>query len=281
MTSARQWWGAMSPAVGNRFLGRYSYIDIPDLAAQGGAVILPVGAVEQHGPHMPLFTDALIVQSLVAGALERLPKDHPFYYLYPLAYSYSMEHADFAGTVTLSAQTTMSVLMDIAQSLARSGFRKLVFLNGHGGNVGLLHVTAREIHIKTGLWVFVIHGGSLAPEGLFDAKERAEGIHAGASETSLVMSLMPEWVREDRILGEYPLLVQDASLLSVEGTFPVAWSTRDVSASGVMGDAEKASSSTGDVLFDGMVEKFTKVLLDIAQFQGTTNLEENAGRSIG
>ncbi len=281
MTSARQWWGAMSDAVGDRFLGRYSYIDIPGLAAKDGAVILPVGAMEQHGPHMPLFTDALIVQSLVAGALERLPEDHPFFYLYPLAYSYSMEHADFAGTVTLSAQTTMSVLMDIAQSLARSGFRKLVFLNGHGGNVGLLHVTAREIHIKTGLWVFVIHGGSLAPKGIFDDKEREEGIHAGASETSLVMSLMPEWVREDRIVGEYPLLIQDASLLSVEGRFPVAWSTRDVSASGVIGDARQASSSTGDALFDGMVEKLSKVLVEIAHFQGATSSEDNAIRIVG
>lgn len=267
MTSALQWWGGMTPAVRDRFLGRYSYVDIPVLAADDGAVILPVGAVEQHGPHMPIFTDALIVQSLVAGALEQLPKEHPFYYLYPLAYSYSLEHADFAGTVTLSAQTTMSVLMDIAQSLAKSGFRKLVVLNGHGGNVGLLHLTAREIRIKTGLWVFVIHGGSLAPKGLFDAKEGEEGIHAGASETSLLMSLMPEWVHADQAVKEYPSLVQGTSLLSVEGTYPVAWATRDVSTSGVIGDAVQASASAGDQLFAGMVQKFTEVLQEIAQFE--------------
>lgn len=279
-SAAGQWWNSMNPEVEERFLGRYTAADIAALNTDQAVVVLPLGAMEQHGPHLPLFTDALVVQSLVAGVFERLPKGHPFYFLYPLGYSYSMEHADFPGTITLQAETTMRVLMDVAESLARSGFHKLVVINGHGGNIGVLHVAAREIRIRTGLSVFVIHGGSLVEKGMFGDYEGEHGIHAGASETSLLMSQMPEWVQAERSVSEYPELAQSDGLLTVEGNFPVAWKTRDISQSGVVGDATMASAETGDLLFQGMVLRLAAVFEEIAAYQADKSKNPQEGVRI-
>lgn len=266
---AKQWWGAMDVNIQERFLGSRAYVEVSSIAQAGGIVIVPLGAMEQHGPHMPLFTDTLVVQSLVIGALLNLPSDHSFYFTYPLSYSYSVEHLSFPGTVALRAETTMMMLMDIANSLARAGFQKVIFLNGHGGNVGLLQVVAREMRIHTGAWFFVVNAGSLAEETPFDDMETQYGIHAGATETSVVLSQMPQWVSLDRIVSEYPVL--SSGMLQLEGRFPVAWVTKDISSTGVIGGATKASKEVGERIFEAMVQKLVQVLLDIAKFNGLSS----------
>ncbi|MFD1677966.1 creatininase family protein [Alicyclobacillus fodiniaquatilis] len=281
MTAAKYWWGCMPERVSERFLGRYSTTEITQMADDGGVVLIPLGATEQHGPHLPLFTDTLIVQSLVAGVLADLPENHPFYFIYPLAYSYSMEHIDFPGTISLSAETTMKLLMDVADALAKSGFRKIVFLNGHGGNVGLLHVVAREIRIKTGISPFVISGGSLMEKGMFDEVESRHGIHAGAYETALLQSLIPNWVDTALSEAEYPAFVKREGQLSIEGSFAVAWKTKDLSASGVIGDPNQATPEMGGHLFSAMVAKLADVLMEIAQFDAVEEGEVHELRVEG
>ncbi|GGJ12765.1 creatininase [Alicyclobacillus cellulosilyticus] len=266
MTDARYWWNGMTKELSERFLPRHSATRAGQIAKEGGVVIVPVGATEQHGPHLPLFTDAIIVQSLLVGALRRLPPDHPFYFLYPIALSYSMEHIGFSGTVALSADTTLRVLMEVGESLSRCGFKKVVFLNGHGGNVGLMHVAAREIRMRTGLWVFVIHAGALHEGIILNERESLYGIHAGAHETSLVMALMPEWVDMENIVSEYPEFLPHLKELTLEGAVAFAWKTSDLTTSGVIGDASHATCELGKRLYNAMVTKLTSVLSEIANF---------------
>ena len=147
-------------------------------AADAGLVaIQPIGAVEQHGPHLPLVTDALIAEAVAAAAAGRC--DGPGHWLLPtLSYGRSTEHLGRAGTIALSAPTLLAVCLDLGRSLAASGVRKLVFVNGHGGQPSLLDVVARDIRDQFGLGVFSVMLSRFGfPEGLTDPDPF--GIHGG------------------------------------------------------------------------------------------------------
>src|SRR5690606_19187439 len=131
-------------AWNERFLPRMTFQQVEQLAKEDAVVILPIGSVEQLGPHMPLMTDALIGEALLTQAFEMLPQEAPLWLLPPIAYGKSNEHIGFAGTISLSAATLEAVLKDIAQSVKNSGFRKLLLFNTHGGNVDLMNVVIRD-----------------------------------------------------------------------------------------------------------------------------------------
>ena len=143
------------PFPAERFL---PYLTTEDVArARQGAArrsSLVVGAIEQHGPHLPTATDLILGVSMLTLAIERLDPSVQLWVLPPLAYGRSVEHEAFAGTVTLSQETLAAVIHDIASSVARSGFRRLVLFNSHGGNVSVLETVARDARRRTGLMVF-------------------------------------------------------------------------------------------------------------------------------
>src|SRR2546423_13688161 len=135
------------------------YLTSPEIAAlpkDRAAVVLSVASVEQHGPHLPCITDSLVGQTILGLALERLRPDVQVWVLPPLCYGKSNEHRPFAGTLTLSAQTLAAVVRDIALSVARAGFRRLVLLNSHGGNPPVLDYIARDLHEETHMQFFSI-----------------------------------------------------------------------------------------------------------------------------
>ena len=124
----------------SRYFAHMTTADIAEINKKEGVVILPIGAVEQHGAHLPLLTDTLIASGGLDRALTQLPDDVNAWALPPMSYGKSNEHINFPGTITFSAETLMAVLRDIGASVARAGFRRLAFLNGHGGNTALLSV---------------------------------------------------------------------------------------------------------------------------------------------
>jgi creatinine amidohydrolase len=247
------------------FLPRLTRFDIERLPKDKAVVVLPVGAVEQHGPHLPVFTDTLIGEACLTEAFERLPHDSGIWLLPPLSYGKSTEHLGHPGTITLQAHTLMLVLRDIADSLQRSGFRKLVLFSTHGGNVDLLNMMAREIRIATGMAVFRLDPGAMQlGEGLLTPLERQVGIHGGDSETSQVLAIQKDWVHMDKAPSEIPNFPSSSALAFRSKAF--AWIMDDLSATGIAGDATAATEEKGRQLLEAAGEKIAEALLEMAAF---------------
>ncbi|MFS0724610.1 creatininase family protein [Paenibacillus sp. 1P07SE] len=249
-----------------RFLPRLTYAEVEAMDKEDALVILPVGAVEQHGPHLPLMTDALIGESLITRTLEQLPESASVWLLPPVSYGKSNEHLDFAGTISLSAATLQSVITDIAVSLQRSGFRRLMLFNTHGGNVDLLNVASREIRVQTGMMVFYVNPHSLdADVDLVTPEEHEYGIHGGDIETSLVMAFKPDWVKADQLVCEMPQ-VTDLQYLTLEGRIRFAWVMSDISRSGIAGDATQATADKGETIATRIASGLALALEEICRF---------------
>lgn len=252
----------------------YPYLTWPEIAEMGDranvVILQPIGAIEQHGPHLPLIVDAAIATAVVGKALSQLDPSIPAYGLPPLHYGKSNEHWHFPGTITLSAQTLIQLLMDIGDSLYRAGFRKWALVNGHGGQPQIMEIVARDLHQKyDDFLVFPLFVWSVPDLPLDDIpdKEKELGIHAGELETSVLLSLLPAQVHMDRAVAEYPHGLPADSLLSMEGARPFAWTTRDLSRSGVLGDPHPATAEKGDRLLSALTNGWVHLITDLHHFQ--------------
>jgi len=255
----------------DRFFPYLTWTDIQSMPDKENVVIIqPIGAIEQHGPHLPIIVDSAIAVSVLGKALTKLDSTVPAYALPPLYYGKSNEHWHFPGTITLSAQTLLTVLTEMAESIYRSGFRKLVLMNAHGGQPQVMEIAARDIHQKYEDFLvfplFTWRVPHIARE-LLSPKELEFGIHAGDAETSLLLSILPEQVKMERAVAEYPHGLPEDSLLSMEGKLPFAWVTRDLTQSGVLGDATVATKEKGDRLLESVSDGWVKVIEDIYKFR--------------
>ena len=252
----------------------FAYLTSPAIAAmldkENVVIIQPMGAIEQHGEHLPLIVDAEISMGVLARALEKLDPAIPAYALPPLYYGKSNEHSTFAGTITMSTQTMLAVLTDIAESIYRAGFRKLAFMNSHGGQPQILEIVARDLHEKHPDFMifplFTWRVPNVAKELLTD-KELELGIHGGDAETSLMLALLPEQVDMEKAVTEYPYGLPENSMLSMEGANPFAWVTRDLTQSGVLGDAKAATQEKGEQILASLVDGWTELIADIYKFE--------------
>lgn len=249
-----------------RFLPRLTSKQIRDMPKENALVILPIGAVEQHGPHLPVMTDALIGEATLTLALERLPADAQVWLLPPIAYGKSNEHLGLPGTVSISAATLQGLVTDIAASLKLSGFGKLLLFNTHGGNVDLLNVVSREIRIAHDMTVFYLSPSSLgAADDVIDPDELAYGIHGGDYETSIVMAIKPDWVQNQWLVSELPN-VGDKRFLTLEGTIRFAWRMADISKTGICGDATKATAAKGEIIQERVADILAEALAELCEF---------------
>jgi creatinine amidohydrolase len=255
----------------HRYYPYLTWPQIRDMPDKGNAVIIqPVASIEQHGPHLPLVVDAALGTAVLGKALAHLDPAIPAYALPTQCYGKANEHWHFPGTITLSAPTLITVLTEVAESLYRAGFRKLVFLNSHGGQPQVLEIVARDVHQKysdfclfpIALWRVPHRGSELMSE-----QERQYGIHAGDGETSMMLYLLPETVRFEQALCEYPQDLPQETLLSMEGRMPFAWVTRDLTCSGVLGDATAATREKGEILSESMAAGWVQLITDIHRFQ--------------
>lgn len=214
---------------------------IPDKAR--ALVIIPSGAIEQHGHHLPVGTDAILNRLWLSCALPRLSADAPVFVAPPITYGKSNEHLGFTGTITISARTLRRQLLALAAELKAMGFRQIAVFNTHGGNSATLVPTLREIQTTLGLRAGMLGGYQRVSQA---PQEAAFGFHAGEWETSLMLAGAPELVRMDRAVCEYPARIDAPGVLRPEGAAAVfAWKTSDVSKSGVMGDPTLATSEKG------------------------------------
>jgi creatinine amidohydrolase/Fe(II)-dependent formamide hydrolase-like protein len=246
--------------------------EIEAIARSDALVIQPIASVEQHGPHLPCYTDSLVAEGLVNRAISLTPEDVNVWVLPVIAYGKSNEHLGFPGTISLSAETLIAVCRDVGRSVSRSGFRKLAFVNGHGGQPHLLEMVARDIREETGLMVFPLFPYRLGvPEGAVSSpEEEALGIHGGELETSLVLALEPDAVHMDRLESggdRVRKLYGDLRYLSLEGALPTAWLTKDLSENGVIGDPTNATVERGERVLAHLAEGLSRVFAEICEFE--------------
>ncbi len=261
----------MHPSIpSNRYFPYLTWSEIANLPNKQNIVILqPMGAIEQHGCHLPLIVDSEICMGVLAKALTNLSFEIPAFCLPPLYYGKSNEHIHFPGTITLSTQTLIAVLTDVATSIYRAGFRKLAFVNAHGGQPQILEIVARDLHQQYPDFsifpLFIWRVPNIAKE-ILSEKEWELGIHAGDAETSVMLALLPDQVNMDKAIAEYPQGLPESSLLSIEGALPFAWLTSDLSKSGVLGDPTVATKEKGDRLLDSLAKGWIQVITDIYHF---------------
>jgi creatinine amidohydrolase len=214
-----------------------------------------------------LNTDALVAEAVAAAVAGDRP-DLGLAVLPVLSYALSSEHLWAPGTISLSPATLLSVLDDLGASLARTGFGKLVFLNGHGGNSALLRVACREIRVHHGLLTFLAHPSVPADQGGQPAHqgEGGLGVHGGAGETSMVLHLRPDLVdlaQAERSLPEY---LQGFDHVGFGKEISFGWTSADVMPSGVIGDPTLAAAAAGKELFERCIEHLGEVFEEVRRF---------------
>ena len=254
-----------------RFFAYLTWSEIATMPDKENVVIiLPLGAIEQHGPHLPLIVDSAISMGVIGTAVKQLERSIPAYVMPCLYYGKSNEHTNFPGTISLSSQTLSLILLETAESLYQAGFRKLIFLNSHGGQPQIVETVARDIHQKYEDLLVFPHFTWQVPNvaaDLLSEDELKYGIHAGDAETSLLLALLPEQVKMSLAVKEYPQGLPFDSLLSLEGKLPFAWLTKEISKSGVIGDATVASKEKGNMLLKSLADSWSQVIRDVYKFQ--------------
>lgn len=254
---------------------RLAWLTSPEVEAipkRDALVVQPIASVEQHGPHLPCYTDSLVAEEVTRRALALVSDDANVWVLPVIAYGKSNEHLGFPGTISMSAATLLAVCRDVGRSVARSGFRKLAFVNGHGGQPHLLEMVARDIREETGLQVFPLFPYRLGipEEAVSSPEELHYGIHGGEVETSVVLAVAPQAVRLDRMESGDPRareLFEGLRFLSMEGALPMAWLTRDLSPNGVIGDPTNASAERGEQILRHLATGLAGAFTEICAFE--------------
>lgn len=254
-----------------RFWADLATTDFAGLDPLKTVAVLPVGATEQHGPHLPLRVDQCLVDGIVAEALGQLPQDASVLVLPTQQVGYSPEHASFPGTLTLPIETVIATWVALGECVARAGVRKLLLFNSHGGQASLLDIVARELRVRCGLIVYGCSWWNLPlgedVNGLFTPDEHRFGVHAGQIETSLMLALAPDTVRMAEA-QEFPSTSRDrAALHPILGngrSAKLGWAMQDYNPQGAAGNAAAADAAHGRSVLDAAGRQLALLLQEIA-----------------
>ena len=253
-----------------KFWAEMGWRDFAEADMSKVVAVLPVAAIEQHGPHLPVGVDAFINEGYLSRAIERVPAELPVLFLPMQAIGKSNEHIEYPGTLTFSMETVTRAWTEIGASVARTGCRKLIFMNSHGGNVAVLAAVVRELRVLHRM--LAVHAAWHAlgfPEGMFSAPERAHGIHGGDAETSLMLAFKPDAVRmgEARdFVSSAVSIEQEFKKLRVTQPIGIGWMSNDLHELGAVGDASAATAAKGEASADHVVNEFIDLLRDVHAF---------------
>ena len=269
----------------SRFWADWSTRDFAQQQASGSIdqliAVLPVAATEQHGPHLPLGVDSALVDGVIAAALPHLAPEVPALFLPTQAVGLSPEHARFAGTLTLKAETVIRLWTDIGESVAASGVRKLVLLNSHGGQVGVMDIVARDLRARLGMLVYSVNWFGLplvGPQGedvnaLFSPHEHRFGIHAGEIETSMMLALAPHAVdmqQAQNFASTSEVRAAQFPILGNGKSAKLGWQMQDYNPQGAVGNAAAASADKGSRVLDAAGRALARLLAEVHQLPLST-----------
>lgn len=246
--------------------------DLADGACAGAVAVLPVAAVEQHGPHLPLGTDAILTDAVVDAALGRLPAAVEALRLPTQRVGVSPEHLGFPGTLSLDPETAIALWTAIGRSVAGAGIRRLVLLNGHGGQTALVDVVAMRLRAELGMTVArATYFAFLDGDPGLDERERRFGWHGGLLETALMLAVRPDLVRMERA-EDFRSTAEDVAAahraLRVEGETGIAWMAEDLNPAGATGNAAAATPEAGRRLLDRAAGRLATLIAELHGFPG-------------
>ena len=262
----------------SRFWADWSSADFAQLGRSGDAArtiaVLPVAAIEQHGPHLPLSVDTVLVNGVLAAALPRLPVAFKLLVLPTQAIGLSTEHARFPGTLTLKNETILRLWGDIAESVAAAGIRKLVLFNAHGGNVSVMDLVARDLRARLDMLVYSVswfnlplldaQGGDV--NARFSADEQRFGIHAGDMETSMMLALDPacvEMARAQNFVSAAQARARQFEIVGNGKSAKLGWQMQDYNPAGAVGNAANATPAKGQVMVEAAARALAGLLAEI------------------
>jgi creatinine amidohydrolase/Fe(II)-dependent formamide hydrolase-like protein len=261
----------MARPPSTRSVGDLTFLEVSHCLQETSILCLPIGAIEQHGPHLPLDTDVVVAEELARRIVARWGEELDLWQLPTISISLSREHDWAPGTLSLSIQTFVALMRDMARDLARAlPARNLAIVNGHGGNRGVLDNLLHELRCDFALNACVLHPFDLSKVEL---EEMTPDVHGGKGETSVMLALKPQLVRRDLIApaGAPPAREAVAALILDRGvSFP--WRTNDarLAASGVIGDAHAATPELGRAIIDSVIVEAGEALRRLSANQRVT-----------
>ena len=249
---------------------RYEDLTGPQIlerVSPSSTLLLPIGAVEQHGPHLPLSVDHVIAHETATAVVEAVGAELDIWQLPTLSVSKSNEHAWSPGTLWFSAETMLAVLRDLGRSVSTTGVERLVMLNGHGGNTTLLNTALRELRLEFGLKTFLVHP-TLPPAygGTSTDEELGMGIHGGLHETAVFMHLRPDLVDLSSAERKVPEALADNEHVKFGGSVMFGWLSNDFDPDGYIGDPTGATADLGKQLFGASVDQLCAQMAEIVTF---------------
>ncbi|WP_348550238.1 creatininase family protein [Acidithiobacillus sp.] len=264
----------------SRFLPYLSWPQVDTLDKRGDAVVvLPAGAIEQHGLHLPCAVDSMIASAVVGGALSLLEEDIKAYALPAITYGKSEEHIHFPGTITLTGELLLQTVIEIGESIYRSGFRKLLIVNAHGGQPQVLDIAARELRLRHGDFLIIARSvWSVAYDNEFlSEEEKRLAMHAGHAETALLLALAPNLVNMDLAVKNVPEVFPCPSLSKDRPA--LAWCARDFGESGVIGDPRHASAEQGRALLSDLTRSWATGICEFYELRWSVRKMQSWGRN--
>ena len=264
-------------ALKSRYWADLTTRDFAALDPHATVAVLPVAAVEQHGPHLPLAVDTLLVDGIISAALPLLAADLPVLVLPTQAIGLSPEHERFAGTLTLSPQTLLALWCELGECVAKSGMKKLLFFNSHGGQVSATDIAARMLRARCDLIAYSASWFNLPIQSeldaAFSAQEQRFGVHGGAIETSMVLALHPELVDMGAARdfdSSTRARAQQFPLLGNGKSAKFGWQMQDINPAGAAGNAAGASAAQGRRVIDAAAAQLAVLLGELSRLPLST-----------
>jgi creatinine amidohydrolase len=229
--------------------------------------VLPIGATEQHGPHLTVAVDTTINEGIIARTLARLPDELPVLVLPTQAIGVSVEHDRFPGSLHLSPETAIAAWTEIGAAVAASGMRKILLFNSHGGQPQAAEIVCRRLRIRHRMFAATCMWNRLSPPtGLVPADELRFGIHAGQVETAVMMAVAPDRVRTDKLrdFANSTAAWDGNAGLRAGGAVAFGWQAQDLNTDGAVGNAAAATAELGEAVLDRAAAGLAGLLADIS-----------------
>ncbi|HUQ93457.1 MAG TPA: creatininase family protein [Bryobacteraceae bacterium] len=244
----------------------FTWPEIRTAVAEQRVAVLPVGTIEQHGPHLPLSTDVLTSTEMSRRAVERIPQEAIL--LPSVFYAFNEHHLDFPGTIAIAGETFINYVTDIGRSLAHHGFRKILLVNGHGSNVPFLDIVARNISNQTASICAMVPWWNLVPRDVLAEIRESEfpgGMAHGCElETSIILYVRGDLVQMDKAAKDINFQKSDFIFWDLQGGSPVffqEWFSR-YSKTGTVGDPTKASLDKGRRVTEAVIDQMIALIRD-------------------